>query len=82
MDESFDLPVNYKGTDRAYSSRLIIQGYTHKFAVLVEETEVIYERDEEGEYRAIIANPDTQTGKTPERGLLEAIGNKIQSIVA
>lgn len=82
MEESFELPVTYNGRETTFESRLVIQGYTHKFCIVVGEAEVVYERDEEGSYRALIANPDAVKGKLPEGGLLAAIGEKIQFIVA
>ena len=82
MEESFDLPVRYGGLERDFSSRLIVQGYTHKFVIMVEETEVVYERDEEGCYRALLAHPEAAKGKLPEPGLLQVIGEKLGTIVS
>jgi hypothetical protein len=35
MDEPFDLPVTYKGEELLFNARFLQFGYTHKFAVAV-----------------------------------------------
>lgn len=53
MTDEFTLSVNYKGQEHHFTARLIMQGYAHKFQVMVYETEVYFEPDEEGSYRAV-----------------------------
>ena len=80
MDEPFLIAVDYKGVQREFEARLQVLGFTHRFLVDVEGTEVFFERDEEGSYRAIIP-PETK-GKIPETGLLQAIAGAIEKILA
>jgi len=79
MDEPFDLPVNYKGAERLFGATLQASGYTHRFHVDVDGTNVIFERDEEGSYRAII--PPETAGRLPETELLKAIAAAIEQIL-
>jgi hypothetical protein len=54
MEDTFDIPVTYKGKELLFKSQLLILGYTHKISVDVNGTEVLYEPDEERNYRAVI----------------------------
>ena len=80
MDEPFFLTVQYKGAERAYEATFQVLGYTHRFNVDIDGTMVIYERDEEGAYRAII--PPEQTGKVPPAELIKALAEEIERILA
>ena len=64
MDEPFFIPCRYKGVDREFTATFQAFGYTFRFHVDVDGTDVIFERDEEGNIRAIIP-PDLQ--KSPTR---------------
>jgi len=57
MNEPFILPVNYQGTEHEFKARFERWGYTHRIAVLIDETTVTFEPDEEGGYRALAVEP-------------------------
>lgn len=57
IDEPFDLPVVYKGQEIELSSRLVRRGYSYKIHVDVQGQEVIFEPDEERNFRAMIEHP-------------------------
>jgi hypothetical protein len=83
MDETLNLPVTYKGAELNFPLRILPQGYTYKFVVQIGEAEVIFERDDSGDLRALISNPDGHPEqKPPEHGLLAAIGEVIESLTA
>lgn len=79
MNEPFDLPVNYKGKELAFRSRLLHFGYTHKFEVNVYGTSVLFEPDEEGRYRALVEPEDVSTEMSIE--LLQAIAAGIEAVL-
>ena len=54
MAEQFELPVEHKGEKRFLKATLNVYGYTHKFHVDVDGEIVIFEPDEERNYRAVI----------------------------
>ncbi|MEO5684625.1 MAG: hypothetical protein ABIQ88_18430 [Chitinophagaceae bacterium] len=83
MTEPFLLTVNYKGREIDFTAQLVLQGYTHKFKVLVNNTELYFEPDEEGAYRAVKmpGQEDDQLVVT-DRDLLSAIQQKIAAILA
>jgi uncharacterized membrane-anchored protein len=53
MTDPFLLTVHYQGEDRDYTAQLIIRGYTHQFKITIDNSEVYFEPDEEGQYRAV-----------------------------
>ena len=79
MEDAFFIPVVYKGVAQQFEATLRHWGYSHAFHVKVGETMVIFERDEEGNYRAVI--PPEERGKAPERELLQVIGEAIEGIL-
>jgi hypothetical protein len=87
MAEIFILSVPFKDELRNFEAELRVYGYTHKIAVMVEGVEIIYEPDEERNYRAFIPEnfPDSQRfkslaiGKMPDPDLLEAIAHQLET---
>ena len=81
MEDTFDIPVTYKGKELLFKSKLLILGYTHKISVDVNGTEVVYEPDEERNYRALIDPEQMEGMKRIDKELLKAIAEAIESIV-
>lgn len=79
MDEAFFIPVVYKNEPVAFEASLVQSRYAHAFHVKVGEVVVVYEQDEEGQYRARV--PTEETGRLPDRALLQAIGEAIEEIL-
>jgi len=83
MEELFILNVPYKGGEKELEAQLQLSGYTHRFVVWVEGTEVYFERDEGGEYRALVPPHVTEKdAQHLDRELLQSIAEKIQEILA
>jgi hypothetical protein len=57
MNEPFNLPIIYQGVEQEFKARFERWGYTHRIAVLIGETTVTFEPDEEGGYRALALQP-------------------------
>jgi len=62
LDE-FDLPVKYKGEEQIFKASLVTFGHTHKFHVDVNCQTVIFEPDEERNYRAVKPYEEINSGK-------------------
>ena len=76
MNEPFVIPVTYEGTEHEFKARFERWGYTHRIAVLIDETTFVFEPDEEGSYRALTdANPDKVN-----ISLLQAIADKLAKL--
>jgi hypothetical protein len=81
MEEEFELPVVYKGEQLMLKASLLVTGYTHKFSVDVNGQNIIFEPDEERNYRAVIPYDDINRNKNIDKELLKVIAAAIQEIV-
>jgi hypothetical protein len=81
MDEPFTISIFYQGDEYEYDARLVTLGYTHKFFVIINGMEVIYEPDDERNYRAILKDADLSKIKDSDVELIKAVGDKIQLLL-
>jgi len=79
MNESVEIPVLYKNQELFFTMKLVVMGYVYKFQVEVDGQQFFFEKDDNGEYRAIAALSDDRDVKTPDTGLLKAIAAAIES---
>jgi len=77
MEHFFDLPVSYQNEELNLRGRLVTFGYAYKFYVIIEGQELVFERDDEMNYRAI--NGDEHS-KTISAELIEAVIASLQKI--
>jgi len=54
MADDFILTVTYRGIASDYAAELQVRGFSYHIAVLVDQTAVIFEPDEERNFRAIV----------------------------
>ena len=81
MEEQFELPVKYKGRQYLFKAALLVFGFTHKFQVDITGQTVIFEPDEERNYRAIVNYSDANNRKEIDVELLRKITEAIEEIV-
>ena len=62
------------------NASLIVTGYTYKFCVDVNGQNIIFEPDEERNYRAVIPYDDINNHKNIDKELLQVIGEAIEAI--
>jgi hypothetical protein len=62
MDHHFALPISYKGVDQDLDARMQSWAYGYRFFVLIDGVEWVFERDDAGEYRALMSPEPTQAG--------------------
>jgi hypothetical protein len=79
MDELV-LPLTYGGEDMELPLKMYAYGYTFRAEVMVEYMAVIFEPDEEGNYRALVNLDQLEKDKTLNRGLLQAIAEALEKI--
>jgi hypothetical protein len=60
MDE-FDVAVEFHGKHLSFPARLLMFGYSYKIEVEVNTIKVLFEPDEERNYRALVDESDRQT---------------------
>jgi len=56
-EEPFELPVDYRGQVITLSGKLVQMGYTYKFFLEVEGQTIIFEPDEERNFRVVSESP-------------------------
>jgi hypothetical protein len=81
MEEAFELPVVFNNTEHHFPTRLLNYGYSYKLEVDIEGTKVLFEPDEERNWRALIAPEEINANKKITAALLEAIASSIEEIL-
>lgn len=81
MDDLFTISFSYKGRQYDLETKFVRVGYVHQFHLQFDGRTLIFEFDEEREYRVIDASSSPQSGlKNIDVGLLEMIVDKISSL--
>jgi hypothetical protein len=81
MEEPFDLMIEYKGENYNFDAALVVYGYTYKFNVEVNGHIIVFEADEEGNYRALINPDELEKKQNIEIELLKKIAEALEAIV-
>ncbi len=79
MDE-LRVPVRYRDQEYELPLRVVANGYAWHFIVVVDGLDVIFERDDSGDFRAVVPQAQQLPGKLPEAGLLAAIAAVLQQL--
>lgn len=82
MDEEFQLPVFYNGRELLIPARLHLYGFTQKIETNVESIVVMFERDEERNWRAIVTPVEWEKNRSIKPDLLQAIARSIEAVLA
>jgi hypothetical protein len=80
MNDEFYIPVSYGGNDYNFPARLLTYGYTIKLEVEIDGNTVLFEPDEERNWRALIPYDDIPTAKKTNSELLKAVAVAIEEI--
>jgi hypothetical protein len=78
MSEPIFISVPYKNAEKQVEIQLEVTGYTHRIRVLVDEVPVLFEPDEERQYRAIVPPEHAQAGESLDPVLLQAIAATLE----
>jgi hypothetical protein len=78
MEQTVEIPVEIRGEERVFSAKVQAWRYGHRFLVVVDGVEVTLERDDGGEFRAIL--PVGFDGKMPEKTVISAIIEVLQAL--
>ncbi len=82
MSEDFTLTVLHKGVLEDYIGRLLMQGYTFKISFTIDDTEVWFERDEEGSFRVItMPGQDEKKLEKIDKHLLQSLIEKLEEVL-
>jgi hypothetical protein len=80
MDQVLQIPVEYAGIEREFEARVQVWQYGRRWFVQVEGVELVFERDDAGQYRAL--TPEGFAVKLPDRGLVQAIAEVLDALEA
>ena len=78
MDDDFIIEVIVNKVVYGFEAQLVEVGYIHKVMVVINNINVIYEPDEERNYRAIITDKDIPLIRQSDIELIQAVGNAIE----
>jgi len=77
MNETIMLPVEYMGDSHELPLTIVPLGYTYQLHIQVEGKTLIFEKDDQGEYRVIDAVHDASGAS---KGLVAAIVATLQAL--
>lgn len=80
MNNTFEIPLTLNGSETAFPARLIPSGYITKIGVDVYGQEIIFEPDEEGQYRMVIDPAVLSEYVNVDITLLREIANVLNSV--
>ncbi|HVU96051.1 MAG TPA: hypothetical protein VHE34_12540 [Puia sp.] len=78
MEQTVEIPVDVRGVERTFTARVQAWRYGLRFLVDVDSVEVTLERDDAGEFRAIL--PEGFNGKAPDREMIAAIVEVLEGL--
>ena len=78
MEQTVEIPVDINGTEQVFTARVQAWQYGLRFLVDVDGVEVTLERDDAGEFRAIL--PEGFAGKLPDKEVISAIVEVLQAL--
>lgn len=77
MPQPFTIQINWKNEILEFDGELREMGFTYKIAIQVEDVEVLFEPDEERNFRAVIP-AEIPFRKTPDMNLLKDIAAELE----
>jgi len=81
MEDNFEIPVTFNNKQLSFPGRLLNYGYSTKIEIDIEGTKVLFEPDEERNWRALISYEDVQANKKLDPALLKAIAGAIEELI-
>lgn len=79
--EEFELALKYKGQGMLLPVKLLNYGSSYKLEVEIDGTKVLFEPDEERNWRALISYEDVQANKKLDKELLELVASELNAIL-
>ncbi|HEV7381598.1 MAG TPA: hypothetical protein VGN64_17490 [Dyadobacter sp.] len=77
-EQFIQIPVDYKAEERTIDGRLVSFGYTYKLYLMIDGVEVVFEKDDGHQYRALVETP--VAGKSLDSGLVNAVIEVLNSL--
>jgi len=81
MDHHFEIIVSYNNKKLTFNGLLLTYGYNYRIEVEINGTKVLFESDEERNWRAIISYEEIEKDKKVSKELLSIIASEIDKIL-
>jgi hypothetical protein len=81
MSDYFTLNYLYKGVTEEISCSLRVSAFTYQFLCTIDDTEIILEKDDEGNLRVLSADPFSSKKKSPDPIRVLAVKNELERIL-
>jgi hypothetical protein len=81
VEESFTITVLYKGAEKEITGRLRVSAYTHQFLFTIGDAEIILEKDDEGNFRALNPSALSDPGHKTDPSLVRALIEEMEKIM-
>ncbi len=81
MNDAFYIPVSFGGQEYNFPARLLNWGYTIKLEVDIEGNTILFEHDEERNWRAVLPFDDIAAGRKTNAELLKVVVEVIKEIM-
>jgi hypothetical protein len=82
MPESFTLSFLYKGIPQEIVCTLRVSKFKYQFLCTIGNIEMILEKDDEGNFRAIESDPFSNKNQKPDPSLIRAMMNELERILS
>ncbi|HEX7755882.1 MAG TPA: hypothetical protein VF421_11090 [Niabella sp.] len=76
MEHFFELPITHRGAQLTFKGRLVTFAYNYKFFIIAESQELVFEKDDEGEFRVLSDHKQTEI----DQELLSTIVHALENI--
>lgn len=81
MEDHVELPVTYNNQQLNFPARLLNYGYSYKLEVNIDGAKLLFEPDEERNWRALITYEDLNADSKINVDLLKAIVSSIEQMM-
>jgi hypothetical protein len=81
MPESFTLDFEYKGIPQKINCNLRVSPYTYQFLCTTDHAEIIIEKDDEGNLRALDSDPFSKKPVKTDPTLIRAMIHALEKIL-
>jgi hypothetical protein len=81
MDEEFEIPVFYKNQRLSFTARLLNYGTSYKIEVIIDKMRLLFEPDEERNWRGVIPYEEVGSTKNPDKDLIKAVGASLEELL-
>lgn len=81
MEELFTITVLHKGIEKELSGKLRISAFTHQFLFKIGDAEIMLEKDDEGNFRALVPAPFSETTWKIDSSLIQALIEEMEKVM-